>query len=97
MKKTFTLTATNKKPERVVEAVKHEIRKYIKREKRKPLDDAYDFWHFDCKFGKDVNSAEVIAFTEITTCIDQAVSENYESFYIELLASPAKRTPKEEL
>ena len=34
MKKTFPLKAEGKNPERLLEATKHEIRKYIKRERR---------------------------------------------------------------
>ena len=37
MKKTFNLTSPNKEPERQVDSVVHEIRKYIKRERKKPL------------------------------------------------------------
>ena len=37
MKKTFKLNVEGKHPDRVLEAVKHEIRKYVKRQRRVPL------------------------------------------------------------
>ena len=37
MKKTFQLAQEGKKPDRLLEATKHEIRKYIKRERRRAL------------------------------------------------------------
>ena len=40
MKKLFLLDIEGKNRDRVIEATKHEIRKYIKREQRKPLVDA---------------------------------------------------------
>ena len=51
MKKKFSLKHPKIKPARRVEAVKHEIRKYLKRERRKELPEGVDFWDFDCKFG----------------------------------------------
>ena len=43
MRKTFPLRAEGKHPDRVLEAVKHEIRKYIKRERRRDLPEGADF------------------------------------------------------
>ena len=37
MKKTYPLTAEGKHPDRVLEAVKPDIRKYFKRERRRPV------------------------------------------------------------
>ncbi|MBC7742515.1 MAG: hypothetical protein H7061_09970 [Bdellovibrionaceae bacterium] len=97
MKKSFSLTVPNKKPDRQVEAVKHDIKKYIARERRKALTPGVDFWDFDCKFGADSNKAEVIHVAEINKKIDEIVIEKAESFYIEIIAKPGvrlKRTAK---
>lgn len=95
MKKTFKLQASNKHPDRVVEGIKHEIRKYIKREKRKNLPEEFDFWNFDCKFSKDEEHPSTIEFVEITKLIDEAVEAKAETIYMELIAKPAKREKKE--
>jgi len=94
VKKTYQLTATNKEPARVVEAIKNEVRKYIKREKRKTLPEGMNVWNIDCKFGKDDATPETIAFQDITKCIDEAAESNCKSIYLELLSSAIKKERK---
>lgn len=96
MKKDFKLTDLKKAPARQVDSVKHEISKYIARERRKPLTEKADFWDFDCRIGKDKNSAHIIHIAEINKSIDKFVSENSEQFYIEIMAKPGYRTKKPE-
>ncbi len=95
MKKSFPLTSASHKPARVVEAIKAEIRKYLKRERRKPLPEDVDFWDFDCRTGKDAESAQPIHVSEITKPVDSAAAEGWDAIYIEILSKPAKRTAKE--
>ena len=97
MKKTFKLNVQNKNYDRAVEAAKHEIRQYIKREKRKPLSDGIDFWEFDCRFGSDESNAKAIAFSQITQSIDDAAANKLDSFYIEILAKAGRKKTKEEI
>ena len=94
MKKEFKLTDPKKAPARQVDYVKHEISKYIARERRKPLKTGVDFWDFDCKLGKDKDSAEVIHVAEINKSIDKIVMTGSEQFYIEVLVRPGHRTKK---
>lgn len=94
MKKDFKLTDPRKAPARQVDSVKHEISKYIARERRKPVKEGADFWDFDCRIGKDKESASVIHVSEINKGIDQIVFGGSESFYIEILAKPGFRTKK---
>lgn len=95
MKKSFPLTSATHKPARVIEGIKADIRKYLKRERRKALPEETDFWDFDCRAGKDEPSAVTIHVSEITKPIDTAATENWDSVYIEILAKPAKRTCRE--
>ena len=94
MKKTFKLTHPKIEVPRLVEAIKHEVKKYIKRERRKPLPENVDFWDFDCRYGTDEATAKVIHISEINKYISQAESENLESFYLEILVKPGHRTKK---
>jgi hypothetical protein len=94
MKKVFKLTDPKKAPARQVDYVKHEISKYIARERRKPLDTGVDYWDFDCKIGSDIESAEVIHVAEINKSIDHIVTKNSDEFYIEVLVKPARRNKK---
>lgn len=89
MRKTFPLRAEGKHPDRVLEAVKHEIRKYIKRERRRDLPEGADFWDFDCKFGAAQEAAVVIAPAELTAALDALAQAGGEQCYVELLAKPA--------
>jgi hypothetical protein len=96
MKKTFKLDIEGKNRDRVLEAVKHEIRKYVKRERRRVLPQGADFWDFDCQFGTDAAAAEVVHFATITRLIDAVAQGNGPQFYIEILAKPGVRTAKPE-
>jgi len=96
MKKTFELTHHKIKPERLVEAIKHEIRKYIKRERNKKLSVDVDYLDFDCRFGADQSNSEEIHLAEIDKSIDWAVSEKLESFYLEIVGKPGFRSNNED-
>lgn len=91
MKKTFKLTHEKIKRPRLVDAIKHEVKKYLKRERRRALPDDADYWDFDCRFGKDETSSEVIHLSEINKSIDWAESEQLETFYLEILVKPCHR------
>ena len=104
MKKTFKLNVEGKHPDRVLEAVKHEIRKYVKRQRRVPLPAGVDYWDFDCRFGATQASAVVVHFAAITGLIDAvakgkgdgAGERGGEQFYVELLAKPGHRQARAE-
>jgi fructose-1,6-bisphosphatase len=94
MKKTFVLTHPKIKFERLIEAIKHDVKKYIKREQRKTLPENMDFWDFDCKYGKAEKSAKKIHISEINQFIDKAEKLKLESFYLEILSKAVKRVKK---
>ena len=98
MQKTFKMTHPKIKVPRLVEAIKYEVKKYIKRERRKPLPDNVDFWDFDCRYGADEASSEVIHLSAINKSVSQAEAEQLESFYLEILAKPGirRKKPKQE-
>ena len=97
MKKTFLLTDSVNKPTRRVEAIKGDVRKYMKRERRKKLPEGFDFWDFNCSFGDTAEEKKEIHTTEITKYIDDAASRNVEKFYLEVLATARKRSKKPKL
>lgn len=94
MKKTFKLTHPKIKAVRLFEGVKHDIRKYVKRERKKELPKGVDFWDFDCKFGPTEEEAKVVHLAEFGSRIDEAEKQQLESFYVEILAKPGHRTKK---
>ena len=94
MKKTFVLSHPKIKLPRLVEAIKFEVKKYLRRERKKSLPEGADYWDFDCRFGADKDSAQVIHLGSINQHIDEAEKNELASFYLEILAKPAvkKRT-----
>ena len=94
MRKTFQLNIEGKNRDRLIEATKHDIRKYVKRQRRVPLPEGVDFWDFDCKFGANADDATPIHFAELTEKIDALVQAGGESFYLELLVKDGVRSFK---
>ncbi len=88
MKRTFKLSHEKLKTPRLVEAIKHEVSKYIKRERRRGFPEGFDYLEFCCRFGKDEASSEVVHVSDINKSISWAESEQLESFYLEILATP---------
>ncbi|WP_375724206.1 DUF6172 family protein [Arcobacter sp. KX21116] len=95
MKKTFKLQVENKKTERVVESIKNEIRKYIKREQRKALPEDKNYWFFDCKFAKGDETPVEIPLSHVIKSIDLAAADNCETFYLEIIARAEFRKEKQ--
>ena len=91
MKKTFKLTIDGKNRDCVLDSIKHEIRKYVKRERRRPLPEGVDFWDFDCRFGPTEADAVVVHFATVIGLIDAIVKEGGDQFYVEILASHGRR------
>jgi len=94
MKKTFQLTVEGRNRDRVLDAVKHEIRKYFRRERRRALPEGTDFWDFDCRFGGTPDTAVAVQEAGITGLIDTVAQEGGDSFYMEILARPGHRRPR---
>ncbi len=91
MKKTFPLAVEGKHPERLLEATKHEIRKYIKRERNRALPEGVDYWDFDCRFGSTQELSQIAHLAELTPLIDALVKEGGTQFYVEILAKHGHR------
>lgn len=95
MKKTFQLSHPKIQYPRMIEAAKHEVRKYLKRSRRKALPEGTDFWDFECKFGTLEDDAQKVHLTEIDKKIDEAEAKKVDVFYVEVIPVAAKRTKKE--
>ncbi|SEL54922.1 hypothetical protein SAMN05216262_11374 [Colwellia chukchiensis] len=91
MKKTFEISHDKIKPARMVESIKHQVKKYLKRERNKALPEAADYWDFDCKIGKTEQTADMVHVSNINKAMDNIVATGVTSFYLEILAKPAER------
>ncbi|MBT8348170.1 MAG: hypothetical protein HKP62_01825 [Sulfurovum sp.] len=96
MKKIFKLTDEKKHEDRVLEAVKHDIRKYVKREKKKKLEDSQKtYWDFDCKVGVTSDTAEVVDFEGLIKALDAVKATGATECYVEILAKVVEKPAKE--
>ena len=92
MKKIFKLTDEKKHEDRVLEAVKNDIRKYVKREKKKDLPDkATMYWDFDCKVGATAYDAKEVVYEELIKELDAVKATGVNEVYVEVMA---KAVPK---
>jgi hypothetical protein len=96
MKKIFKLTDEKKHEDRVLEAVKHEIRKYVKREKKKKLPDAKTmYWDFDCKIGLTPVSSKTVDFDALIKELDAVKAAGATECYVEILSKAVQKPVKE--
>ena len=97
MKKVFKLTDEKKHEDRVLEAVKNDIRKYVKREKKKDLPDKnLMYWDFDCKIGATSNDAKTVAYEELIKELDMVKATGVKEVYVEVMAKAVEKPLKEE-
>ena len=94
MKKTFALQVEGLHPDRRLDAIKNDIRKYMRRERGKPLPEGMDFWDFDCRFALPPEEPKAITQAEITPLVDGAAAGGATQFYLEIVARAAKRQPR---
>jgi len=95
MKKTFPLVVADRQPKQVLDAIKHELRKYMKRERRKELTEGVDFWDFDCRVGKGEAAPEAKHPGDVEKAVEEAAAEGCSSVFVEILAKPGHRAKKE--
>ncbi len=91
MKKTFPLTAPGKDDARVRDKIRHELNKYVRRERQKKIPEGYALWSFDCRIGLNAATAEPRPLKEIGNAIDTLAAGGATEVYIEILARPDVR------
>lgn len=91
MKKTFPLSVPGKDRQRVVEAIQHDVRKYVKRERRKELPEGAGVWEFNCRVGPSQEAAEARPLPEVSRAIDGVAKAGAAEIYVEILATPGLR------
>ncbi len=92
MKKTYPLIVEGKNADRVLEAVKHDIRKYFKRCRAAKLPADVDFWDFDCLVGADAASAVAAHPSSVVTQVDVVAKEGHASVFVAIEAKHGMRS-----
>jgi hypothetical protein len=94
VKKTFQLHVEGKHPDRLLEASKHEVRKYVARQRRAILPEGVDYWDFACRFGSTEADAKPVHFATLIGLMDAAAKAGESSFFVEILGQHGVRKTK---
>jgi len=91
MRQTFPFAHPRHAPPQALAALKHRIRKYIRRERRKTLPEGVDYWDFDCKIGPSEASATTAHVAELIQRMGALCADGNTHVYVEILAKPGRR------
>ena len=91
MKKTFQIAIEGKNRERLLDRVKHDIRKYQKRERGRAVPEGAHYWDFDCRLGVTEDVASAVQVSDLISQVDALAKAGADSFYVEILARAAVR------
>ncbi|MFT5356757.1 MAG: hypothetical protein ACI9KE_003983 [Polyangiales bacterium] len=91
MRQTFPFSHPKHKPAQALAALKSQVRKYLKRERRKALPEDVDYWDFDCRVGPSEDAAQPVHVAEVVTRMDVLAAEGNSHVYVEILAKPGRR------
>jgi hypothetical protein len=94
VRKTYLLNVEGKNRDRLLDAAKHDIRKYVKRERSRPLPPGVDFFDFDCKLGASEAAAESLHLATLMTAVDALVKDGADQFYVEVVTKPGHRSAR---
>ena len=86
MKKTFKLDHPKIKVPRIVDSIKHEIKKTLKKERSNKLPVGTKYWSFDCKLGQSEETAVEVSLLLLTKNIDELVENKAKTIYVEMTA-----------
>jgi len=84
MKKTFKLEHPKIKAPRIVDSIKHEIKKELKKARDKKLPSGAKYLSFDCKLGQSEETASAVPMVELNKSIDELVDNKVKSIYVEI-------------
>ena len=97
MKKIFQLNVEGRHPDRLLEASKHDIRKYVARQRRAALPEGVDYWDFACRFGPTEADAAPVHFATLIGLMAAAAKDGKTSFFVDILGQKGYRKPKPDL
>ena len=82
MNKLFPLHHPRKADARVLDAIKHEVRKYVVRERRKPLPEDATGRTFTCRVGADEASAAPCDLPGISAALDAFAATGADAVFV---------------
>ncbi len=94
MKKLFQLNVEGRNRDRLLDASKHEVRKYVARQRRAALPDGVDYWDFACRFGPTETEATDVHFSTLIGLMDEAGKAGADAFFVSILGTRGVRMAK---
>jgi len=94
VKKLFQLTVDGRNRDRLLDASKHEVRKYVARQRRAALPDGVDYWDFACRFGQTEEDAADVHFATLIGLMDEAGKSGADTFFVSILGRAGVRKSK---
>ena len=94
MKKLFQLTVEGRNRDRLLDASKHEVRKYVARQRRAALPEGVDYWDFACRFGSTEADATEVHFATLISLMDEAGKAGADAFFVSILGTRGVRVAK---
>jgi hypothetical protein len=90
MKKTFKLEHPKVKVPRIVDSIRHDIKKYLTKERKSPLPPDAKYWGFECRVGQSEALAESVPLQSLSSSIDALVENGSKTVYVEITPKPVK-------
>ena len=94
MKQSFQLDLPNRHRDRLLEASKHTVRKYVARQRRAPLPPGSDYWDFACRFGSSEQEATDVHFATLIALMDAAAGRGENTFFVSIRGHAVVRGPR---
>ena len=94
MKQSFQLDLPNRHRDRLLEASKHTVRKYVARQRRAPLPPGSDYWDFACRFGSTEQEATDVHFATLIALMDVAAGRGENAFFVSIRGHAVVRGPR---
>jgi hypothetical protein len=91
MKKSFPLHAPGKDDARVRDKIRHEVNKYVRRCRARPVPEGFGVWEFICAVGPKADQAETKPLDAIAKEIDAVAETGAPEVYLSIEALPAQR------
>jgi hypothetical protein len=94
VKKLFQLTVEGRHRDRLLDASKHEVRKYVARQRRAALPEGMDYWDFACRFGSCEADATEVHFATLIALMDEAGKSGAHAFFVSIIGAHGVRVAK---
>ena len=94
MKKLFPLHHPRKADGRVLDAIKHDVRKYVQRELNKTRPDVARRPTFSCRVGASEAEAQETPLKNISAAIDRVAQEGANDVFIAITSTPAEESTR---